>query len=110
MIRRPPRSTQSRSSAASDVYKRQGMSHFPAADTAALSSFFSKLFFRKLSEVTLSDSCEDLVGGNIALDTLESYPFRQDRLYVCNKFCCLFIRNSFIFPCFPEPVQRSTFS
>ena len=25
MIRRPPRSTQSRSSAASDVYKRQGM-------------------------------------------------------------------------------------
>src|SRR5680860_672116 len=27
MIRRPPRSTQSRSSAASDVYKRQGMHH-----------------------------------------------------------------------------------
>src|SRR5450756_1686141 len=27
MIRRPPRSTQSRSSAASDVYKRQGVSH-----------------------------------------------------------------------------------
>src|SRR5450756_1642545 len=28
MIRRPPRSTQSRSSAASDVYKRQGYHHF----------------------------------------------------------------------------------
>src|SRR5450756_2389813 len=28
MIRRPPRSTQSRSSAASDVYKRQGASHY----------------------------------------------------------------------------------
>src|SRR5680860_1080017 len=27
MIRRPPRSTQSRSSAASDVYKRQGVNH-----------------------------------------------------------------------------------
>src|SRR5680860_1212511 len=27
MIRRPPRSTQSRSSAASDVYKRQGVVH-----------------------------------------------------------------------------------
>src|SRR5680860_1928857 len=27
MIRRPPRSTQSRSSAASDVYKRQGENH-----------------------------------------------------------------------------------
>src|SRR5680860_1927144 len=27
MIRRPPRSTQSRSSAASDVYKRQGVAH-----------------------------------------------------------------------------------
>src|SRR5450756_3008780 len=33
MIRRPPRSTQSRSSAASDVYKRQGLDrrHVPAA-------------------------------------------------------------------------------
>ena len=29
MIRRPPRSTQSRSSAASDVYKRQGRDHVP---------------------------------------------------------------------------------
>src|SRR5450756_1593280 len=32
MIRRPPRSTQSRSSAASDVYKRQAMTHFPQSD------------------------------------------------------------------------------
>src|SRR5450756_227163 len=30
MIRRPPRSTQSRSSAASDVYKRQAFYSFPA--------------------------------------------------------------------------------
>src|SRR5664280_2974343 len=89
---------------------KAGMSDFPAADTAAFSSLFSKLFFGKLPEVTFSDACKDLVGGNIALDTLESYPFRQDCLYVCNKFCSLFVRNSFIFPCFPEPVQRSTFS
>src|SRR5450756_635517 len=32
MIRRPPRSTQSRSSAASDVYKRQARSRDPLAD------------------------------------------------------------------------------
>src|SRR5680860_678131 len=31
MIRRPPRSTQSRSSAASDVYKRQGAAFFDSA-------------------------------------------------------------------------------
>ena len=31
MIRRPPRSTQSRSSAASDVYKRQDMGYLPEA-------------------------------------------------------------------------------
>src|SRR5450756_1109112 len=32
MIRRPPRSTQSRSSAASDVYKRQGQDALTAGD------------------------------------------------------------------------------
>ena len=35
MIRRPPRSTQSRSSAASDVYKRQSMSRRPSVVSAA---------------------------------------------------------------------------
>src|SRR5680860_1868594 len=34
MIRRPPRSTQSRSSAASDVYKRQQQRHWQAPDVA----------------------------------------------------------------------------
>src|SRR5680860_1284681 len=33
MIRRPPRSTQSRSSAASDVYKRQGVGPTPEEQT-----------------------------------------------------------------------------
>ena len=34
MIRRPPRSTQSRSSAASDVYKRQGIAYSTSAEMA----------------------------------------------------------------------------
>src|SRR5450756_3150484 len=36
MIRRPPRSTQSRSSAASDVYKRQGFGRADASDVNGL--------------------------------------------------------------------------
>ena len=35
MIRQPPRSTQSRSSAASDVYKRQGVDKFSGARVSA---------------------------------------------------------------------------
>ena len=38
MIRRPPRSTQSRSSAASDVYKRQTEDHFFAGASMAVES------------------------------------------------------------------------
>src|SRR5450756_2485297 len=39
MIRRPPRSTQSRSSAASDVYKRQVLAHVIAAKSGAIVEF-----------------------------------------------------------------------
>src|SRR5680860_1913772 len=39
MIRRPPRSTQSRSSAASDVYKRQVVDTSPAFDEQVLQAF-----------------------------------------------------------------------
>eukprot|EP00657_Telonema_sp_P-1_P009163 TRINITY_DN333_c0_g1_i2.p1 TRINITY_DN333_c0_g1~~TRINITY_DN333_c0_g1_i2.p1 ORF type:complete len:101 (-),score=41.94 TRINITY_DN333_c0_g1_i2:98-400(-) len=38
MIRRPPRSTQSRSSAASDVYKRQPFKRKPEADISLLNA------------------------------------------------------------------------
>src|SRR5450756_1868582 len=38
MIRRPPRSTQSRSSAASDVYKRQVYSHIKYSDKPFMGS------------------------------------------------------------------------
>src|SRR5665648_1297465 len=42
MIRRPPRSTLSSSSAASDVYKRQGL-HIPAAHGSEI-AIFKKIF------------------------------------------------------------------
>eukprot|EP00657_Telonema_sp_P-1_P008436 TRINITY_DN29609_c0_g1_i2.p1 TRINITY_DN29609_c0_g1~~TRINITY_DN29609_c0_g1_i2.p1 ORF type:complete len:124 (-),score=32.38 TRINITY_DN29609_c0_g1_i2:20-391(-) len=67
MIRRPPRSTQSRSSAASDVYKRQ--------------------YQRRVREVTFTSRGENTVSDDI-LNLLESYwqskcvagalPSRQD--------------------------------
>ena len=40
MIRRPPRSTQSRSSAASDVYKRQGSTRNPLYEVESISEVF----------------------------------------------------------------------
>ena len=43
MIRRPPRSTQSRSSAASDVYKRQEVASGAKADRAQLRQVLAKL-------------------------------------------------------------------
>src|SRR5450756_3247206 len=51
MIRRPPRSTQSRSSAASDVYKRQ---YLHTAQTIQMSIVFAA-FVGEGPEVTLSD-------------------------------------------------------
>src|SRR5450756_918659 len=43
MIRRPPRSTQSRSSAASDVYKRQGLNVRPLLESLCQREYISKL-------------------------------------------------------------------
>ena len=66
MIRRPPRSTQSRSSAASDVYKRQqqvtddavphaddGVTHAPAADVDVHDELQSA------DDVTIDDTNDD---------------------------------------------------
>ena len=47
MIRRPPRSTQSRSSAASDVYKRQGFAGLPRG----CRRYLQKGFMRKRARV-----------------------------------------------------------
>ena len=43
MIRRPPRSTQSRSSAASDVYKRQGQGRWVLGETAIVTHNLAQL-------------------------------------------------------------------
>ena len=43
MIRRPPRSTQSRSSAASDVYKRQGLTSGASAPEKLIQDFIAKV-------------------------------------------------------------------
>eukprot|EP00657_Telonema_sp_P-1_P009843 TRINITY_DN4077_c0_g1_i2.p1 TRINITY_DN4077_c0_g1~~TRINITY_DN4077_c0_g1_i2.p1 ORF type:complete len:147 (-),score=45.43 TRINITY_DN4077_c0_g1_i2:159-599(-) len=45
MIRRPPRSTQSRSSAASDVYKRQGMYPIRGDRLSSFTAIFLGLIF-----------------------------------------------------------------
>eukprot|EP00657_Telonema_sp_P-1_P012925 TRINITY_DN983_c0_g1_i2.p1 TRINITY_DN983_c0_g1~~TRINITY_DN983_c0_g1_i2.p1 ORF type:complete len:162 (-),score=56.22 TRINITY_DN983_c0_g1_i2:271-756(-) len=59
MIRRPPRSTQSRSSAASDVYKRQGHKERNGFHRAALASHFYKLTgFERPKNQEHHTSCE----------------------------------------------------
>src|SRR5450756_3146312 len=57
MIRRPPRSTQSRSSAASDVYKRQvhGLGYVEAAVTDIDAD--ANLFFHRVLVVSHAVSC-----------------------------------------------------
>src|SRR5450756_1934974 len=52
MIRRPPRSTQSRSSAASDVYKRQLWAR-PGRDSTTLAKFFDSLGVQRCAQITL---------------------------------------------------------
>src|SRR5680860_1718456 len=56
MIRRPPRSTQSRSSAASDVYKRQ-----PVLITALLSAIILNFFFIPPRFTLHINSAEDVL-------------------------------------------------
>src|SRR5450756_3027119 len=65
MIRRPPRSTQSRSSAASDVYKRQGAEVLVHQDAVG------------------GADCESSVFGNLRV---RSYADGEDN-YVCCKLC-----------------------
>src|SRR5450756_1223876 len=54
MIRRPPRSTQSRSSAASDVYKRQTYKGEPASNFAATSVFAESTIVKEVQAVKIS--------------------------------------------------------
>ena len=60
MIRRPPRSTQSRSSAASDVYKRQGQPSSAVTITVSTPSAAAEHHFRTDK---LTNTVSDLVHG-----------------------------------------------
>src|SRR5450756_3123203 len=56
MIRRPPRSTQSRSSAASDVYKRQPLKGFGGAGVLEIIEDFDGNAFRTMYTVRFADA------------------------------------------------------
>ena len=69
MIRRPPRSTQSRSSAASDVYKRQAQS-----DRTILAKQLG-ISEHQLSYITHSNSGEGLLFyGNVTIPFVDRFP------------------------------------
>src|SRR5680860_572205 len=75
MIRRPPRSTQSRSSAASDVYKRQGsLDLFPEYTGNAL-AYIDKNATATSSDDVYAALAKALPSNLIALDQAEA----QDR-------------------------------
>eukprot|EP00658_Telonema_sp_P-2_P011023 TRINITY_DN14193_c0_g1_i2.p2 TRINITY_DN14193_c0_g1~~TRINITY_DN14193_c0_g1_i2.p2 ORF type:complete len:103 (+),score=21.62 TRINITY_DN14193_c0_g1_i2:72-380(+) len=66
MIRRPPRSTLSSSSAASDVYKRQHLGHpllvqpLPAAPRPFLSNLFAPTVLQMLNKIRMLNMAEDV--------------------------------------------------
>src|SRR5680860_105759 len=70
MIRRPPRSTQSRSSAASDVYKRQppAVPRFDAVETGHLAVY--PVGTERLGMVLRNQSAVGARGGDRRLQTL----------------------------------------
>ena len=71
MIRRPPRSTLDRSSAASDVYKRQDMSISaidPTDRNAILTNVFDTIAIREISPITLPVSYTHLRAHETVLD------------------------------------------
>eukprot|EP00657_Telonema_sp_P-1_P011425 TRINITY_DN653_c0_g1_i2.p2 TRINITY_DN653_c0_g1~~TRINITY_DN653_c0_g1_i2.p2 ORF type:complete len:102 (+),score=44.93 TRINITY_DN653_c0_g1_i2:66-371(+) len=77
MIRRPPRSTQSRSSAASDVYKRQGM--HTCSLTSDTCSWEQPASLAESSLVCLSEGAHGVVAIRVArvLVPPESNPNRS---------------------------------
>src|SRR5450756_3113568 len=80
MIRRPPRSTQSRSSAASDVYKRQSQAHH--LDRAHVSLFQLKAFvfwYGAIAQLGERVLCKHEVVGSIPSGSTRWFN-RYDRL------------------------------
>eukprot|EP01017_Pseudomicrothorax_dubius_P012336 TRINITY_DN15017_c0_g1_i3.p1 TRINITY_DN15017_c0_g1~~TRINITY_DN15017_c0_g1_i3.p1 ORF type:complete len:219 (+),score=38.35 TRINITY_DN15017_c0_g1_i3:72-728(+) len=89
MIRRPPRSTQSRSSAASDVYKRQV--HGQGLDIAGGSDGFKPYKFETLAEICSKLSDENpTVWGDVRCRIVNVTHLRDTPLYFaacpqCNR-------------------------
>mgnify|MGYP002682014602 CR=1 FL=1 len=84
MIRRPPRSTQSRSSAASDVYKRQVIHqamHKGYIEKYPFENYKIKLPRKKIQYLTQAE-----------LDRIDQYDFKVERLNI--------IRDIFVFACY----------
>src|SRR5680860_1897401 len=69
MIRRPPRSTQSRSSAASDVYKRQLLGHEPVKRDAAKAG--DTVAFGRLESVKTGDTLSTEKGADLRIAPAE---------------------------------------
>ena len=82
MIRRPPRSTQSRSSAASDVYKRQLHGHHgePPATFAQVAELLARV-----SPEELLRRCLQRVAVDTSKDTLCSSPPSPRHLVLCAR-------------------------
>src|SRR5680860_1423542 len=74
MIRRPPRSTQSRSSAASDVYKRQALFiDPPIMDTLQLTVCANELpYFWNTIQIDSAGIYTDTLAGLVGCDTIRS--------------------------------------
>ena len=80
MIRRPPRSTLDRSSAASDVYKRQGEE-------------LLKKFIEKLEDVSKVESPIKLEGRNMATILAVSYTHLRAHETVLDLVCRLLLEK-----------------
>ena len=63
MIRRPPRATQSKSSAASDVYKRQALSYAPVTVSFAKITYANQLAATLTAGNTYISLVEIIEGG-----------------------------------------------
>ena len=61
MIRRPPRSTLDRSSAASDVYKRQVFKQVVVADTVTIPQTKSDVIGERLKVVSVAEMLSDVI-------------------------------------------------
>src|SRR5450756_2818244 len=74
MIRRPPRSTQSRSSAASDVYKRQA----PSYSTSFAPGILSAIILEFSGGIRMSSAPQATSVGSVSYTHLRAHETRHD--------------------------------